>query len=1442
MHNDISAHLSGLSATKKALLEKHLRGRRAAVHVSPIVPQRPVDGNAPLSFAQQRLWFLYQLEPQSAAYNQSMAWKLEGRLDVTALERSLNEIIRRHEILRTTFGCVDGQPVQRIATALTVRPARWDLGDLDEDQRVTELLRLIEQETRRPFDLEQGPLLRVGLARLAEEVHVLMFAAHHIVFDGWSCGVFVSDLVALYKAFSAGLSSPLPDLPIQYSDYAVWQRKWLDSEILEQQMDYWRKQLNGSPPLLNLPTDRPRSELYNREGATFRFVIPSDVSQKLYALSRKQNVTLFMLLATAFNVLLHCYTRQHDISIGIPVANRTRAELEGLIGFFVNTLVLRTNLSGNPRFTDLLSQVCKVCLEAQTYQDLPFEKLVEELQPERTASHTPLFQVVFAMNTTPSPQLELPGLEFSELTVERSEMTFDLILDISEKETGLHGQVVYSSTLFDRVRIEKLVSHFQILLESIVANPEVRLGDISLVTPDERRQLLIDWGSGPVVNLQDQCLHRLFEIQAQKTPHVEAVVWKNERLTYAELNATANGLASLLRSRGIGPQTRVGLCVERSPAMVAAMLGILKAGGTYVPVDPTYPPERIGYLLEDCQARILLTQEHLLSRVSIQSMETLCLDSSSQWDLIAYNPEISTDPAYSAYIIYTSGSTGNPKGVEVSHRNAVHSTAARFSYYPDPVERFLLLSSFAFDSSIAGIFWTLCQGGTLVLPEEGVQKDPKALAERIARYRISHLLCLPSLYGLLLEQSEFAQLASLNTVIVAGEPCARDLAARHIAQQPGIRLYNEYGPTEGTVWSSVYEITTSDLETERSIPIGRPIANTQIYLLDPYLNPVPPGVPGELYIGGAGVARGYLHNPELTAERFVPDPFGRMAEEISKTDSNRSEQRIASSSTVESHEPQIHSRLYRTGDLARYCLDGTIEFLGRVDQQIKIRGFRIEPGEIEAKLLEHPGVQNAVVMLREDAPGDKRVVAYVVPRPHYASTLQGHLRYTLPNGMAIVQYEARETDYLYHQIFEERGYLRHGLTLRDHACVFDVGANIGMFTLFVNHCCPTAKVYAFEPIPALFERLRLNAKLYGRDTTVVHCGLSDHNAKVPFTFYPKSSLMSGRYADRQLEQQVVKSFIQNREQSDLADVEQGIDELLDERLDSETLLCPVRTLSEIIHEYGVEHIDLLKIDVERSELDVLHGIEGKDWEKIQQLAIEVEDRAGRLDRVMALLHAKGYTVTVEQESLLQGTMIYDVYARRLGFNTETETVDGATFNSPHRTTSYPLPLSADKLRRFLTERLPDYMVPSACVILEDLPLTPNGKLNRKALPAPDTCDHLAHRYNKPRNNVEETLVGIWADVLCVKKIGIHDNFFELGGHSLSAIQVIARIKDVFGIDVSVTVLFDFPTVASLAVVIAEKCIQQIGSTELETLLQELEQLPEGDVKKLLELPTFGGKA
>lgn len=973
-----------LSEPKRALLARYARGERPRTPARvDSIPRRPPGSAVPLSFGQQQLWLLAQLLPDVPLYNECVTIHLPGSLHVGALEQSLAEIIRRHEAWRTSFPLLNGQHVQAIQPAPAIKLPVTDLRHLTEATREAEALRLASEHARLPFDLARGPLLRALLVRLGDEEHRLFLTLHHIIFDGITIyQVFLPELHTLYEAYSSEQPSPLPELPIQYGDFAVWQRERLQGDIITDQLAYWKRQLAGAPTVLELPTDRPRPALPTYRGFVKSFALGESLTNSLRALNREQGVTPFTLLLTAFNTLLYRYTGQEDILVGTATSGRRHPEVEKLMGMFMNMVVIRTNLAGDPTFGELLARVREATLEAQAHADVPFEYVVKELQLERRVGQNPLFQVLFVLE--PQPPVLPSGWSLTHMDARTDTSKFDLSIILEDQPEGIIGRFECSGDLFDATTIERMIGHWQTLLESIVRNPRQRVAELALLTQAERQLLLVEWNATTTNYLPERCVHQLFEAQVELTPDAIALVFGEEQLTYRELNVRANQLAHRLQQLGVGPDALVGLFLHNCLETMIGLLGILKAGGAYVPLDPAAPGERLALTLQDAYISILLTKTSLLELLpTFTATTTLCLDGeeAALAAMPSTNPVGALQGHHLAYVLYTSGSTGRPKGVAITHHNLWHSTQARLAYYRQPVTSYLLLSSITFDSSVAGIFWTLCSGGILLLPAELVVRDPFLLSALIEKQRPSHTLSVPSLYALLLEQAASRRLDSLQTIIVAGEPCPQELVERHWLWLPGSTLYNEYGPTEATVWCTVFRFAKG--ENRPSIPIGRPIANTQVYILDTHLQTVPIGVAGELYVGGAGLARAYLHQPALTAERFIPHPF--------------------------SDEPG--ARLYRTGDQVRYLPDGNIEFLQRVDQQVKIRGYRIEVGEVEEALRRYPGVREATVAAREDIVGDKRLVAYVVPQAKGSITvdaLRAHLiaylpAYMLPSAYVLLE-------------------------------------------------------------------------------------------------------------------------------------------------------------------------------------------------------------------------------------------------------------------------------------------------------------------------------------------------------------------------------------------------------------------------------------------------------
>ncbi|HYO48589.1 MAG TPA: amino acid adenylation domain-containing protein, partial [Chloroflexia bacterium] len=868
-----------------------------------------------------------QLSPGSPQHNVYAAYSLAGPLDPHLLERCLNEIVWRYDILRANFQVVDGRPVQAVDPSLSVSLPLSDLSGLPAPEKEVEVRRLAKEEAQRPFDLSRGPLVRAGLLRLGEQEHVLLLTAHEIVFDEWSMRTLFQELSVIYEALTDEEIPPLPTPPIQYADYAAQQQEWLRSEAASAQLAYWKRQLGGSLPPLDLPADRPRPPMQTYRGARQSLLLPSHTADALKTLSEHEGVDLFVALLAAFKVLLYRYTGQNDIVVGAPITGRTRPEIEGAIGPFANTLALRTMLDGNLSFRDLLRRTQEVVSEAHANQDMPFEKLVEELQPERDLSRTPLFAVTFALEDS-SPDLGLPGLTATPLDVDPETSKYDLSLSVVDGEGGLACRLEYSTDLFDATTIARILGQFQTLLDSIVADSDRTISQLLMLAQEERQQLLVEWNDTETATpIPWQCIHELVERQVERTPGAVAASFKGEEWTYQQLNSRANKLAHHLRELGVGPEVPVGVCMERSLHRVAALLGVLKAGGAYVPLDPAYPQDRLAFMLADSQAPVLLTQQGLAGQLPEHGATVVYLD---EWWEDAGKDEgnlaSGVRPDNLAYILYTSGSTGRPKGVSIEHKSAIALIEwATQLYTPDELSRVLASTSISFDLSVFELFVTLSCGGMVVLVENALHLPSLAPGEYVTLINT-----VPSAIAELLRTDGVP--ASVRVVNLAGEPLQQTIVQQLYERVPGCRVFNLYGPTEDTTYST---FALMEKGSARLPHIGRPISNSQVYLLDRHMQPVPVGVRGELYMGGAGLARGYLKRPDLTAERFVPNPFargeGRGARGEAITNSGR-------------------ERLYKTGDLAAYLPDGNIQFLGRLDHQVKLRGFRIELGEIEAVL------------------------------------------------------------------------------------------------------------------------------------------------------------------------------------------------------------------------------------------------------------------------------------------------------------------------------------------------------------------------------------------------------------------------------------------------------------------------------------------------------------
>ncbi len=979
---DIAKRIAELPLEKRALLFQQLQKQREKekeqAEETLRIPKLPRESETyPLSFAQQRLWFLNQFEPESPEYNIPQAFRIEGDLDREVMQHALREVVRRHETLRTTFRSIEGEPAQVIAQVVDM-----EVPFVDTRERVKtaedawpEALRMAAADAKEPFDLTLGPLMRAKLFRTADREYLLYYNVHHIAYDGWSMGIFARELTAVYDAFVAGQPSPLPELPIQYLDFGIWQRQWLSGEVLEQQLSYWRRQLGSVPPL-ELPTDRPRPAVRTHNGVAVPMAFEEPLQQSLKTFAQREGSTLFIVLTAAYKALLHHWTTQEDISIGTLIANRRLPEIEGLIGFFANSLVLRTDLSGDPTFRELLRRERDVSLDAYAHQDVPFEKLVEELNPSRDMARTPLFQVMLILLNAPGEALDLPGLKLRPVAIDSRTSKTELTFYLTDTPKGIEAFVEYNTDLFDRATITRLIGHYTRLLETVTATPDVRLSELPLLSGEERRQVIVDLNATQA-EVPPTTLHGWIEEQVKQAPESIAVEFEDSRLTYSELDRRANRLARHLRQLGVESDVLVGLAMERSLDMLVGVLAVLKSGGAYVPIDPEYPKERLTHMFEDSRVPVLVTQESLLERLPRHDAQVVAVDRDAA--VIAAQSaeplESNTSPQSLAYVIYTSGSTGRPKGVQIPH-SAVVNFLNSMSKKPGltSADTLLAVTTLSFDIAGLELYLPLVCGARLLLVSRETTQAGEKLKEILETKGVTAMQATPATWRLLLAAGWLGD--RHLKILCGGEALPRDLANQLLGACGS--LWNVYGPTEATIWS-----TLDRVESAGPITIGRPLDNTEIYVVSRQLKPVPVGVPGELLIGGAGLSRGYRGRPGLTAEKFIAHPFAE-----------------------ERQDPG--ARLYRTGDLARHLADGRIDFLGRIDHQVKVRGYRIELGDIESALEEHPALLQGVVVAREDTPGNKQLAAYAVPAPGATAPsvtdLRAWLKEKLPEYMVPALY------------------------------------------------------------------------------------------------------------------------------------------------------------------------------------------------------------------------------------------------------------------------------------------------------------------------------------------------------------------------------------------------------------------------------------------------------
>lgn len=1391
----------------------------------------------PPSFAQQRLWFLAQLEPNSSFYNIPVAMRLRGPLRLEALEKSLNEMIRRHESLRTSFATIDGRPLQEVTQPGELALTLVDLTATPQAEREGTLSQTLMREAQKPFNLISGPLLRITIVRLGDNEHVFLLTIHHIITDGWSLKLFFEELGALYDAFTRDEASPLPEPSLQYVDYADWQQRWLRDQVLEDQLAYWRQHLDGAPSMIDLPTDRPRPLVQSFDGARHHLKLSPQLAVQLKRLSQQRGVTMFMLLLAAFETLLHRYSGQTDIVVGSPIANRNRAEVEHILGLFANTVALRTNFSGDPIFTELLDQVRDVTLGAHAHQDAPFEKLIEALKPERSLTHSPLFQVMFDFQTDSIYSLELDGLEVTPVLLDRHTAMFDLNLSFRDQPDGPVGVCDYRTDLFEAETIARMMRHFETLLAGIAANPERRVSELPLISAAEREELIHVLSGARKAqhssSLTADLVHVLFERNAAQSPSSLALICGTDQYTFAEVNSRANRLARYLRGRGAGPEVLVGVCLERGPELLIALLAVLKSGAAYVPLDPAYPELRISFIVTDSDMKLLLTTSDLLHKLP-RGVEKICVDQEAISTGIQSDENVNAlvSPKNAAYVIYTSGSTGEPKGVVVSHGAlASHTHAIANEYCLNENDRVLQFASISFDVAAEEIFPTWCSGATVVL--SGSQSLP-TIAEFLSLVESSGITVvnLPAVYwhqwAAELARSLLPLPSSLRLVITGNE---KVMPERYKSWREWVgdtlTWKNAYGPTETTITATIYTPpVTFEFAGHDAMPIGRPLVDRSVYILDSNLQPAPIGLAGEIYIAGQSLARGYLNQPALTAKNFVPHPFAS--------------------------EPG--ERLYRTGDRARFLAGGNIEFVGRTDEQLKIRGYRIEPGEVELALRQNPQVRDAIIVAREDNPGDRRLVAYVIPI---------HTPAQVELWPSVGEYPVYD-EILYHAMTNDqlrnRSYRNAISRLVKDKLVVEIGT--GKDLVLSRFCLEAGakKVYAIEAMDEPFQLARETANKLGFQYKLVLIHGNSRTLELPEQVDICVSEIIGTIGGSEGVATVLNDARRFLKPDGIMIPLRCTTKIAAVRLDDQVLANPrfadlpryyvERVFEQMGHEFDVR-LCLKNFDSENlisdaqvfEELDFT-GSAQQEFERTLNFTITQD---GRLDGFLLWINlettpgelidtlAQQYSwLPVFFPAFYPGVQVSsgdEIRARcsaRLSSNgvnpdyrIEGNVIrrDGQTFpfcfDSLYESTSFkagfyerlfaekpageiPGELSASTLKRDLSEKLPAYMVPSSYVFLKEIPLTTSGKIDRQALPAPVAVStEQKSTYVAPRNTTEEILAEIWAQVLGLERVSVHANFFELGGDSILSIQIISRANEV-GLHLTPNHMFRYQTVAELA--------------------------------------------
>lgn len=1387
-----------------------------------------IEDAFPLAMLQAGMVFHTELDDDTPIYHDILSFHLRARFNNDSLQEAWRQLTDRHPMLRTSFDLdTFGEPVQLVHRSVESPVRVEDIRHLTPAEQTDALAEWIEADKKRGFDWTTPPLLRVQVYRRTEETFQFVMSFHHAILDGWSVATMLTELFENYESLLDG-NGPIerPVLNCSFRDFVAAEREVLRSTEAQQ---FWKNRLTDLT-VTKLPR---RSRALEQDGShrtTMLHVgITEELSDSLKGVAQMAGVPIKNVLLAAHLRVLGVLSGQTDVVTGVISHGRLETvDGENVVGLFLNTLPFRQSLPGGS-WIELAQETFKTEREMFPFRRYPLARLQKENQGES------LYETAFNFLHFHAYQglRKLKGAEaLGSDAFEQTNFAFAAIFGLDVNSSAVSLRLDYDTRRLTDEQVGAISGYYTSVLEAMGRESKDRYECFSPLSSIEREHLLLQ-STGTEANYSaNPCLHELFEAQVERTPDAVALAFENERLTYESLNLRANQVAHRLRELGVKPDMPVAILMERSIEMVVSLLAVIKSGGAYVPLDPGYPQERLLYMLTDAAAPVLLTQQRFMPEVPAGiCSEVIYLD--GDWSEFARqsdrNPVRNVTAENLAYTIYTSGSTGRPKGAMNTHRGICNRLAwMQEAYQLTASDVVLQKTPFSFDVSVWEFFWPLITGARLVVARPGGHQDTEYLVRVIIDGGITTLHFVPSMLGVFLEDNSIIECDSIRRVICSGESLGWELQERYFSRLPWTRLENLYGPTEAavdvTAWTcrndrgSIRADAKQEAGNTHLVPIGRPIANTRIYILDRHLQPAPGGVAGELFIGGDNVSRGYLRRPELTAERFIPDPLSEQPDE----------------------------RLYRTGDLARYLADGEIEFIGRIDHQVKLRGYRIELGEIEAALEQHPGVAEATVTVREDERGHKRLVAYVVPDERRALTIRHLLRferenllsnlrrYELPNGLMVIHRNKGETDFLYEEIFQEQVYLRNGIRLERGDCIFDVGANIGLFSLFVGRACEDSIIYAFEPIPPLFEILRANAALHGLNVKPFECGLAAESKTETFTYYPHCTILSGRFADEAEEREVVKSFMHSTDQAGADESsERLVDEMLEDRLTTESFACRLTTISNVIRENNVERIDLLKIDAEKSEVDVLAGIEDVDWQKIRQLIVEVHDVEGRLDNITSLLKRRGYRVTVEQDRSLEATNLSSIYAVREfeGSTGACETRDELPIEQHWAS---PNALIAD-LRGFLKSKLPEYMAASSFVLLDAMPLTPNGKVDRQALPIPDGGQSNTDRpYIAPRSPVEQELAQLWSGLLGIERVGIHDHFFEMGGHSLLLTQLGLRIRKAFRVSLPLRALFDAPTLHDMASAVVSGQIEQLDRAKFDDLIKKLKQLSPSEMSEQLQ--------